>query len=88
MQVSPTLIQRLAVRDGAGDFFDPTHKPSVPLGFDDGVVPLLHGDNVSSLGLIRQVKVFQVSMNPAMTTYTGFGVSPGEAGGYESRDRR
>src|SRR4051812_40603128 len=41
-KVSPALIQRFAVSDGAGNFFDPTHKPSARRRLDDCVVSLLH----------------------------------------------
>src|SRR4029078_11939477 len=33
------------MRDRAGNLFDPTHKPSVALGLNDGVVTLLHAEH-------------------------------------------
>src|SRR5687767_7661755 len=48
-QVLPALVKRLGLRDRAGDLFDPTHKPSVRLRLDDGVVPLLHGPHCEQL---------------------------------------
>jgi hypothetical protein len=55
-QVSPALGEGLSLRDGAGDLFDPTHKPSVALGLDDGVVPLLHAEHQSNAPRESQVK--------------------------------
>lgn len=43
-EVSAALIEGFAAGDGSGDFFHPTHKPPVGIGFDDGVILLSHDD--------------------------------------------
>jgi hypothetical protein len=45
-EVSPAFAKRLAMGNRAGNFLDPTHKPSIALRLDDGVVSLFHTDTM------------------------------------------
>ena len=60
-QVASALAQGLALRDRAGNFFNPSHKPSVAVRLDDGVVTLLHVVNDNNALRRRQVTNYFVA---------------------------
>lgn len=41
-QIPAALFERVTMRDGTGNFLDPTHKPSRTLRSNNGVVSLPH----------------------------------------------